>query len=131
TADDLTKRGLLFFLFAEIPCVGRARLARGRRLPLARGGGLCGEPAGGGPQPGSPHGGCCRRPRPLTGPGGRYDRATRRELFRMARVALVMLIVARDTASMSPPTLNGSRMLLPRNCAANSGGSTEKLPYGS
>ena len=47
--------------------------------------------------------------------------ATRRALFLMARVALVMVIVALDTASMSPPTLNGSRMFLPLNCAANVG----------
>ena len=57
--------------------------------------------------------------------------ATRRALFLIARVALVMVIVALDTASMSPPTLNGSRMFLPLNCAANSGGSIEKSPYGS
>ena len=40
--------------------------------------------------------------------------------------ALLMLIDARETASTSPPTRNGSRMLLPLNCAANFGGSTEK-----
>ncbi len=55
----------------------------------------------------------------------------RRALILMARAALVMVIVARDTASMSAPTRNGSRMLLPLNCAANSGRSTEKSPYGS
>ncbi len=49
----------------------------------------------------------------------------------MARVALVTVIVAVDTASMSPPTLNGSRMFLFLNCAANRGGSIEKSPYGS
>ena len=52
--------------------------------------------------------------------------ATIRELSRIARAALPMVIDARDTASTSPPTLNGSRMLLPLNCAANFGGSTEK-----
>ena len=57
--------------------------------------------------------------------------AIRRALIRMARAALVMVIVALDTASMSAPTRNGSRMLLPLNCAANSGRSTEKSPYGS
>ena len=34
--------------------------------------------------------------------------ATMRELSRMARAALLMVIEARDTASTSPPTLNGS-----------------------
>ena len=53
-----------------------------------------------------------------------------RELSRMARAALLMVIEARDTASTSPPTLNGSRNVLPLNCAANFGGSTEKYPYG-
>jgi len=48
-----------------------------------------------------------------------------------ARAALEMVIVARETASTSSPTRNGSRMLFPRNCAANAGGSIEKLPYGS
>src|SRR5687768_3062128 len=57
--------------------------------------------------------------------------AMRRALIRIARAALVTVIVARDTASTSPPTRNGSRMLLPLNCAANSGRSTEKSPYGS
>ena len=52
--------------------------------------------------------------------------ATIRELSRIARVALPMLIDARDTASTSLPTMNGSRMVLPLNCAANFGGSTEK-----
>ena len=47
--------------------------------------------------------------------------ATRRALFLIARVALVMVIDALDTASMSAPTLNGSRMFLPLNCAANCG----------
>jgi hypothetical protein len=37
-----------------------------------------------------------------------------------------MLIDARETASTSRPTTNGSRMVLPLNCAANFGGSTEK-----
>ena len=36
--------------------------------------------------------------------------------FRTARDALVTLIVALETASMSAPTLNASRMFLPRNC---------------
>ena len=58
-------------------------------------------------------------------------RAASRALFLIARDELVMLIVARETASTSTPTLNASRMLLPRNCAANPGVSTEKLPYGS
>src|SRR5439155_12289224 len=58
-------------------------------------------------------------------------RATRRALFRIARVALVTLMLARDTASMSSPTLNGCRMSFPLNCAANCGGSIEKSPYGS
>ena len=57
--------------------------------------------------------------------------AMRRALFLMARAALVMLIVALDTASMSAPTRNGSRTLFPRNCAANCGVSIEKSPYGS
>ena len=54
--------------------------------------------------------------------------ATRRALSRMARVALPMLSDARETASTSTPTLNPSRTLLPLNCAANRGGSTEKYP---
>jgi len=41
-------------------------------------------------------------------------------------VALLMVMEARETASTSLPTLNGSRMFLPANWAANSGGSTEK-----
>ena len=41
-------------------------------------------------------------------------------------IALVMLIVARETASISRPTTNGSRMLLFLNCSTNFGGSTEK-----
>ncbi len=69
----------------------------------------------------------CRPPREASGTA----RAIRRALFLIARVALVMLIDALDTASMSAPTLNGSRMLLPLNWAANWGGSIEKLPYGS
>jgi len=52
--------------------------------------------------------------------------AMRRELLRIARVALSIVIYARDTASISSPTLNGSRTLLPTNCAANADGSTEK-----
>jgi hypothetical protein len=41
-------------------------------------------------------------------------------------VALPIVIDALDTASISAPTLKGSRMFLPANWAANSGGSTEK-----
>ena len=68
----------------------------------------------------------------LAGSGGASSwRATRRALFLTARAALVTLIVARDTASMSAPTLKASRMLLPLNWAENSGRSTEKSPYGS
>src|SRR5437660_5949319 len=67
----------------------------------------------------------------LVAGGASNCRATRRELFLIARDALVMLMVARETASTSTPTLNASRMLLPRNCAANSGRSIEKSPYGS
>ena len=52
--------------------------------------------------------------------------AAMRELSRIARVALAMLIDARETASTSSPTLNGSRTFLPLNCSANLGGSTEK-----
>src|SRR5262249_33659317 len=63
--------------------------------------------------------------------GASSARATRRELSLIARDELVTLIVARETASTSTPTLNASRMLFPRNCAANSGRSMEKLPYGS
>ena len=58
--------------------------------------------------------------------GVRYAFAIRRDALRIARLALVIEIVARATASTSAPTLNESRMLLPLNCAANSGGSTEK-----
>jgi hypothetical protein len=36
------------------------------------------------------------------------------------------VIDARDTASTSPPTRNGSLIFLPLNCIANFGGSTEK-----
>ena len=46
-------------------------------------------------------------------------------------LALVTLIVAVDTASISVPTRNASWRLFPLNCAANAGGSTENLPYGS
>ena len=42
------------------------------------------------------------------------------------RAALPTLRDALDTASTSLPTLNGSRMLFPLNCAANLSGSTEK-----
>jgi len=52
--------------------------------------------------------------------------ATIRELSRMARAALAIVIDARDTASTSPPTRNGSLIFLPLNCIANLGGSTEK-----
>src|SRR5687768_2560328 len=58
-------------------------------------------------------------------------RAMRRALLRTARAALETVIVARETAWISPPTLNASRTLLPRNCAGNCGRSIEKLPYGS
>ena len=60
--------------------------------------------------------------------GGSRRLATRRALFRIARVALVTVSVAREMASTSPPTRNGSRTLLPANCAANAGVSTEKYP---
>src|SRR5262245_31527569 len=53
-------------------------------------------------------------------------RAARRALFRTTRAALLIVIDALDTASISAPTLNGSRMFFPANCAANAGGSTEK-----
>ena len=52
--------------------------------------------------------------------------ATRRALLRTALAALPTVIVARETASTSAPIRNGSRMLFPWNCAANSGRSTEK-----
>jgi hypothetical protein len=56
----------------------------------------------------------------LVGSGGASScRATRRALFRTAREALVTLIVALEMASMSEPTLNASRMFLPRNWAEN------------
>lgn len=60
-----------------------------------------------------------------------YWRAIRRELLRIARVALPMVIDARATASTSAPTRNRSRTSLPLNWAANCGGSIEKFPYGS
>ena len=50
-----------------------------------------------------------------------------RELSRTARAALAIVMDARETASTSPPTLNGSLKRLPLNCAANFGGSTEKM----
>src|SRR6185436_15104730 len=53
-------------------------------------------------------------------------RATRRALFRIARVALAMLMDARETASTSEPTWKASRMSFPANCAANCLRSTEK-----
>ena len=59
------------------------------------------------------------------------SRAMRRAPLRTARTALDMVMVARDTASMSAPSLNGSRTSLLRNAAANSGRSIEKSPYGS
>src|SRR5262249_39486218 len=59
-------------------------------------------------------------------PGVSIARATRRAPFRMAREELLTEMDARETAATSPPTLNGSRMSLPLNCAANSGRSTEK-----
>src|SRR6516164_7369862 len=47
----------------------------------------------------------------LTAPDGvRSWRAMRRALFRIARLALVTLIEAREIASTSAPTLNASRM---------------------
>ena len=55
----------------------------------------------------------------------------RRELLRIARTALDIVIVARDTASTSSPSLNGSRTSLFLNVAANFGRSIEKSPYGS
>src|SRR5688500_11522210 len=63
--------------------------------------------------------------------GARSCVAMRRALILIARAALVTVMVARDTAATSAPTRNGSRMLFPLNCAANSGRSTEKSPYGS
>jgi hypothetical protein len=51
--------------------------------------------------------------------------------LRTARTALDIVIVARDTASISLPSLKGSRTSLLLNCAANCGGSIEKSPYGS
>src|SRR5262249_12583955 len=62
----------------------------------------------------------------LVASGGSSCLATMPELSRMARAALLMVIEARDTASTSPPTRNGSRNVLPLNCAANFGGWTEK-----
>ena len=58
-------------------------------------------------------------------------RAIRRDPLRMVRAAADIVMVARDTASMSPPSLNGSRTSLLRNCAGNSARSIEKSPYGS
>ena len=51
------------------------------------------------------------------GGGGavRNWRAMRRELLRIARTALDIVIVARETASTSSPSLNGSRTSLLRN----------------
>src|SRR5262249_46412099 len=43
-------------------------------------------------------------------------RATRRALLRIARMELLIVIDARETASTSPPTLNGSWTSLPLNC---------------
>src|SRR5262249_54078322 len=60
-------------------------------------------------------------------PGGvSRARARRRAPFGIARDELLIEIDARLTAATSAPTLNGSRMSLPLNCWANSGGSTEK-----
>src|SRR5262249_33043085 len=64
-------------------------------------------------------------------PGVNRARATRLEPLRIEREELLTEIDARETAATSPPTLNGSRMSFPLNCAANSGRSTEKYPYGS
>ena len=58
--------------------------------------------------------------------GTRNCLAIRRAAFLTARVELVTVIVAVETASMSLPTLKRSRMFLRTNCAANSGVSTEK-----
>ena len=55
----------------------------------------------------------------------------RRALFRIARAELVMLTVAREIASMSPPTLNASRMSFPLNWAWKPPVWIEKSPYGS
>jgi len=48
-----------------------------------------------------------------------------REESRMARVALLILIDARETASTSRPTTKASLIVFPLNCAANFGGSPE------
>src|SRR5262249_9336964 len=58
-----------------------------------------------------------RRPTlPWAGAGGVSNaRAIRRAPFRMAREELLMVIDARETASTSAPTLNGSRISLPMN----------------
>jgi hypothetical protein len=48
--------------------------------------------------------------------GVRYARATFREELRIARLALVTVIVARVIASTSAPTLNVSRMFFFSNC---------------
>ena len=73
-----------------------------------------------------------KAPRHGFAPGGASNsRATRLALLRMALTALVMVIEARDTASTSCPSLNGSRTSLPLNCAPKAGRSIEKSPYGS
>ena len=54
------------------------------------------------------------------------SRAMRRALSRMERTAASLVIVARDTPSMSSPTVSGASTLLPRNCSMNSGRSIEK-----
>ena len=58
-----------------------------------------------------------RRRDHFEGGGGavRNWRAMRRALLRIARTALDIVIVARDTASTSSPSLNGSRTSLLRN----------------
>src|SRR4029434_73754 len=61
--------------------------------------------------------------------GAKYARAMRRELFRIVRTALDIVIVARETASMSSPSLNGSRTSFPLNCAGNAGMSMEDVAY--
>ena len=54
------------------------------------------------------------------------SRAMRRALSRMERTAASLVMVARDTPSMSSPTVSGASTLLPRNCSMNSGRSIEK-----
>src|SRR5205823_5250006 len=134
-ADDLAQRGLGFFVVREIPpafvrSIGRARARFAPTLDRSRRRGRLRVHRQARDVREQQHDE--NRSDHLAASGGASsERATRRELFLIAREALVTLTVARDTASMSAPTLNGSRMLLPLNCAANCGGSTEKSPYGS